>query len=152
MARGNHGQAIYGDEQDRKLWLEALGEVCEKTEWRVHAYVIMGNHHHLLIETPEANLVAGMKWFQGAYRQRFNSRPREFGHLFQGRYVSPPQDGGREVEVGTDAGSHGWRNHHNFGMHRARQSQACLLTLSSAKNSVHVTMDTVRVRSRAARA
>ena len=93
MARGNHAQAIYGDDQDRKLWLEALGEVCEKTGWRVHAYVMMGNHYHLLIETPEANLVAGMKWFQGAYTQRYNSRHRVCGHLFQGRYKALVVDG-----------------------------------------------------------
>ena len=93
LVRGNHGHAIYGDDQDRKLWLEALGEVCEKTGWRVHAYVMMGNHYHLLLETPEANLVAGMKWFQGAYTQRYNSRHRVFGHLFQGRYKALVVDG-----------------------------------------------------------
>ena len=93
MARGNHGQRIYADDADRKMWLESLGEVCEKTGWRVHAFVLMGNHYHLLIETPEANLVAGMKWFQGAYTQRYNSRHRVFGHLFQGRYKALVVDG-----------------------------------------------------------
>ena len=50
MARGNHAQAIYDDDQDRQLWLETLGEACEKTGWRVHADVMMGNHDHLLCE------------------------------------------------------------------------------------------------------
>ena len=64
MARDNQGQAIYADDLDRQAWLQTLGQACEKTGWRVHAYVLMGNHHHLLVETPEANLVAGMKWLQ----------------------------------------------------------------------------------------
>jgi REP element-mobilizing transposase RayT len=86
MARGNQGHAIFRDDQDRLRFLETLGEACEKTGWRVHAYVLMGNHYHLLVETPEGNLVAGMKWLQGTYTQRFNRRHKVFGHLFQGRY------------------------------------------------------------------
>jgi len=86
MARGNQGQAIFADDLDRKEWLETLAQACEKTGWRIHAYVMMGNHYHLLVETPEGNLVAGMKWLQGTYTQRYNSRHSVFGHLFQGRY------------------------------------------------------------------
>lgn len=86
MSRGDHGEAIFQDERDRLRFLETLGEACEKTGWRVHAYVLMSNHYHLLVETPEANLVAGMQWLQGTYTQRFNSRHRLRGHLFQGRY------------------------------------------------------------------
>ncbi len=93
MARGNQGRAIYSDDQDRKLWLETLTEACEKTGWHIHAYVLMGNHYHLLLETPEANLVAGMKWLQGTYTQRYNSRHKVFGHLFQGRYKALLVDG-----------------------------------------------------------
>ena len=55
------------DERDRKLWLETLGKACEKTGWRIHAWVMMNNHYHLLLETPEPNLVAGMKWLQGIH-------------------------------------------------------------------------------------
>jgi REP element-mobilizing transposase RayT len=51
MARGNQGERIFVDELDRKRWLETLGETCEKTGWRIHAYVLMGNHYHLLLET-----------------------------------------------------------------------------------------------------
>jgi putative transposase len=93
MARGNQGQVIFRDDKDRVRFLETLAEACEKTGWRVHAYVLMGNHYHLLLETPEANLVAGMKWLQGAYTQRFNGRHKIRGHLFQGRYKAVVVDG-----------------------------------------------------------
>ena len=86
MARGNQGQAVFRDDHDRRRFLDVLGEASGKTGWRVHAYVLMGNHYHLLLETPEGNLAAGMKWLQGTYTQRFNSRHEVFGHLFQGRY------------------------------------------------------------------
>jgi putative transposase len=64
MARGSHGQAIFADDEDRKIYLETLAEACQRTGWRVHAYVLMGNHYHLLVETPEGNLVDGMKWLK----------------------------------------------------------------------------------------
>jgi REP element-mobilizing transposase RayT len=50
MARGNQGRPIYADDLDRKMWLKTLGEACEKTGWRIHAYVLMGNHYHVLNE------------------------------------------------------------------------------------------------------
>jgi REP element-mobilizing transposase RayT len=93
MARGNRGQPIFRDDKDRRLFLETLGEAAEKTGWRIHAYVLMGNHYHLLVETPEGNLVAGMKWLQGAYTQQFKGRHKVFGHLFQGRYKAVVIDG-----------------------------------------------------------
>ena len=68
------------------MFLRTLGEACEKTGWRVHAYVLMSNHYHLLLDTPEANLVSGMKWLQGTYTQRYNLKHGICGHLFQGRY------------------------------------------------------------------
>ena len=86
MARGNQGRRIYADDADRHLWLETLAEGCGKTGWRIHAYVLMPNHYHVLAETPEPNLVAGMKWLQSTYTQRYNARHKVFGHLFQGRY------------------------------------------------------------------
>ncbi len=64
----------------------SLGAACARTGWRVHAFVLMSNHYHLLIETPKPNLVAGMRWFQTTYTVRFNRRHRVSGHLFQGRY------------------------------------------------------------------
>ena len=67
MARGNQGRPIFRDDQDRRRFLETLAEACEKTGWEIHAYVLMGNHYHLLVRTPEPNLVEGMKLLQGAY-------------------------------------------------------------------------------------
>ena len=93
MARGNHGQPIFQDDGDRQCFLETVGEACAKTGWRIHAYVLMTNHYHLLVETPEGNLVAGMKWVQGAYTQRYNHRHKLLGHLFQGRYKAVMVDG-----------------------------------------------------------
>jgi putative transposase len=108
MCRGNNGQEIFMNDDGRRLYLATLGEVCQQTGWLVHAYVLMSNHYHLLLETPEANLVAGMKWFQGAYTQRFNAMFKHRGHLFQGRYkaipiATDPREGGLEYfrEVST---------------------------------------------------
>ena len=63
-----------------------MGEICERTGWRIYAFVLMTNHYHLLLETPEPNLVAGMKWLQSTYAQWFKRRHNLDGHLFQGRY------------------------------------------------------------------
>ena len=90
MNRGNHQQTIFRTDGDRECFLGALGEVNERTGWKVHAYVLMGNHYHLLLETPEPNLTAGMQWLQGTYTKRFNAIHREWGHLFQGRYKAIP--------------------------------------------------------------
>ena len=97
MSRGNRQQAIFRTDEDREMFLHTLGEVCGRTGWKVHAYVLMGNHYHLLLEIAEANLVVGMQWLQSTYTKRFNARHREWGHLFQGRYKAIP------VEPGSDA-------------------------------------------------
>lgn len=86
MSRGNRQEPVFLDDHDNRMFLNALEEACSRTGWRVHAFVLMGNHYHLLIETPEANLVDGMRWLQGTYTQRFNIRHKQKGHLFQGRY------------------------------------------------------------------
>jgi REP element-mobilizing transposase RayT len=86
MNRGDRREPIFRDGADRKRFLETLEECCTKTDWQVHALCLMGNHFHLVVETPKANLVAGMKWFLGTYTARFNRRHRLFGHLFSGRY------------------------------------------------------------------
>ena len=86
MSRGDRREAIYKDEEDREGFLKTLGQTCEKTGWQVHAYCLMGNHFHMVIETPQANLVVGMKWLMGTYTQRFNRRHKHWGHLFGGRY------------------------------------------------------------------
>jgi len=86
MNRGDRRELIFADDQDRRQFLETLTEACQKTGWQVHAYCLMSNHLHLVVETPQANLVEGMKWFLGAYTSRYNRRHKEFGHLFSGRY------------------------------------------------------------------
>jgi len=87
-ARGNAGERIYWNDNDRRHFLELVGALPERYGAQAHGYVLMSNHYHLLLETPEANLVAGMKWLQGTYTQRFNSTHKRQGHLFQGRYKS----------------------------------------------------------------
>ncbi|MDR3564118.1 MAG: transposase [Negativicutes bacterium] len=90
MARGNQGQSICADDGDRKMWVASLRDAWRRTGWDIHAWALMGNHYHLLVETPEPNLVLGMKWLQGAYTQRYNARHHKRGHLFQGRYRAVP--------------------------------------------------------------
>ena len=94
MARGNQRKAIFKDDDDRRFFLACLSECCEKTGWRVHAWVLMGNHYHLFIETPEANLVSGMKWLQNTVTRRYNVRHGKWGRLFGDRYKSVLVEGG----------------------------------------------------------
>jgi REP element-mobilizing transposase RayT len=93
MARGNRRGPIFVDEQDRRFFLQCLADVCERTGWLVHAWVLMDNHYHLFIQTPEPNLVEGMKWFQNTVTRRFNVRHREWGRLFGDRYKAVVVDG-----------------------------------------------------------
>lgn len=86
MNRGDRRQDIFRRNADRLVFLETLASACAKTQWEVHAYCLMSNHFHLVLETPRANLVAGMKWFLGTYTMRFNRAHRFSGHLFGGRY------------------------------------------------------------------
>ena len=86
MNRGDRREPIFRDERDRLSFLETLGQACEKTDWQVHAWCLMLNHFHLVVETPKPNLVVGMKWFLGTYTSRFNRRHNLTGHLFSGRY------------------------------------------------------------------
>ena len=85
MNRGDRREPISKDDADQQRFVETLGEACAKTSWHVHAYVLMPNHFHLVVETPQPNLVVGMKWFLGTYTSRFNRRHKLFGHLFSGR-------------------------------------------------------------------
>jgi len=93
MNRGDRREPIFKDDQDRHAFLAALGEACVKTGWQVQAFCLMANHFHLVVETPQANLVAGMKWWLGTYTGRFNRRHRQCGHLFSGRYKAVVVDG-----------------------------------------------------------
>src|SRR5580704_4521723 len=86
MNRGDRRDPIFEGEQDYEEFLQTLGQACQKALWQVHAYCLMPNHFHLVLETPQPTLVAGMKWLLGTYTARFNRRHRQFGHLFSGRY------------------------------------------------------------------
>jgi REP-associated tyrosine transposase len=84
--RGDRQEAIFEDDQDRRAFLNVLGEVISRYRWRCHAYCLMGNHYHLMIETPEGNLTKGMRQLNGVFTQWSNRRHNRSGHLFQGRY------------------------------------------------------------------
>lgn len=85
-SRGNAGQAIFLDDGDRLQLLDVILEVVERFGWVCHAYCLMSNHYHLLIETPRANLSRGMRHLNGVYTQSFNKRHTRAGHIFQGRF------------------------------------------------------------------
>ena len=86
MDRGDRREDIFVDDVDRQDFLKTLAEAGQKTGWQIHAYCLMRNHFHLVLETPNANLVAGMRWFLSAYTIRLNHRQKLFGHVFSGRY------------------------------------------------------------------
>ena len=88
MNRGDRGEPIFRDDQDRRRFLDTLAEACAEMNWRVHAFCLMPNHFHLVVETTQPNLVAGMKWLLGTYTGRFNRRHKLFGHLFSGPYTA----------------------------------------------------------------
>jgi REP element-mobilizing transposase RayT len=85
-SRGNAKKAIFKDEEDRRLFLDTLAAVVRRFNWLCHAYVLMTNHYHVIIETPDGNLAQGMRQLNGVYTQAFNRRHRRVGHLLQGRY------------------------------------------------------------------
>lgn len=85
-SRGNAKQTIFIDDEDRGRFFDALSIVLDRFQWLCHAYCLMKNHYHLLIETPNSNLSRGMRELNGVYTQGFNQRHRRAGHLFQGRY------------------------------------------------------------------
>jgi len=85
-SRGNERKKIFLNDRDREIFLKTLQQVIDRFHWLCHAYVLMDNHFHLLIETVEANLSRGMRQLNGVYTQEFNSRHSRVGHLFQGRF------------------------------------------------------------------
>ena len=122
VARGNARGAIFRDDADRREYLRLLERVAGRTGWVVRAYCLMGNHVHLLIETPRPNLADGMRWFHGHYGRYFNDRHDRVGHVFQGRYKAVRQTTDEQlsrtrayielnpVEAGLSAqpGQYGW--------------------------------------------
>src|SRR3990172_3671313 len=87
-ARGNERKAIARDDVDRGRFVATLAQMVEHYRVVCHAWVLMDNHYHLLLETPEANLSRAIRHLNGVYTQTFNRRHRRGGHLFQGRYTA----------------------------------------------------------------
>ena len=85
-ARGNARNKIFADDRDREIFLAILGIVVKRYNWLCHAYCLMDNHYHVLIETPDANLSRRMRQINGIYTQRYSRRHHRPGHVFQGRY------------------------------------------------------------------
>jgi len=94
-ARGNEQKPIYHNDTDRLRFLKVLGQLPERFGVKIHAYVLMDNHYHLMLETPEANLSRAMQWLNVSYTVWFNHKHRRVGHLFQGRF--------KAIVVETDA-------------------------------------------------
>ena len=93
MVCGDGGKTVFEKKDDWEVFLHRLEEARGSCGWGVHAWVLMGNHFHLLLETPPANLVAGMKWLLGVYSQGWNRFRGRKGHVFQGRYKAVPVSG-----------------------------------------------------------
>ena len=87
-SRGDRQENVYETDDDRNKYLSILCDVCNRFNWEVHAYCLMSNHYHLLIETHEANLSKGMRQLNGVYSQAFNRSHGLVGHVFQGRFKS----------------------------------------------------------------
>lgn len=100
--RGNYRRDVFETADKAAAFERCLFATCARMKWRLFAYVLMRNHFHLAVETPEPNLVEGMHWLQGTFATRFNRFRQERGHLFQGRYqalvVEPGATLGRVVD------------------------------------------------------
>jgi REP element-mobilizing transposase RayT len=88
LSRGNERRDIFFNDADRRLFLDTIGEMSERFEINIFAFVLMNNHYHLLIRTNRANLSKAMQWFGVTYTRRFNDRHSRRGHLFEGRFKS----------------------------------------------------------------
>ena len=85
-SRGNRREVIFEDDSDQDTFLKLFQEACERFHWRCHAYCLMTNHYHFVVETLDTTLSKGMRHLNGVYTQRFNRRHHRVGHLFQGRF------------------------------------------------------------------
>jgi REP element-mobilizing transposase RayT len=93
ISRGQRGDPIFLEDRDRERFLELLGEMSEKHGVRVHGYVLMGNHYHLLISTPRGNLVKAMKGLNTGFANWFKAKHKFVGGILQGRYKAVLVDG-----------------------------------------------------------
>ena len=101
MNRGDRQENIFVDDVDRQDFLKTLAEGCQKTGWQMHSYCLMKSHFHLVVETPNANLVDGMRWFLSAYTIHLNHRQKLFGHVFSGRYKALIVEGSGNGDLKT---------------------------------------------------
>ncbi len=85
-SRGDRQENIYEDDTDRKSFLSLLQQIAKDYNWLIHAYCLMDNHYHLIVETPDGNLSKGMRQLNGVYTQITNRYHKKVGHVFQGRY------------------------------------------------------------------
>jgi len=97
MAKGNRGAVIVEDDIDRECFVNTLSELVDRTGWEVFAWVLMNDHYHLVVRTPEPNLVEGMTWFQSTFTKRSNGRHKMTGHLFTGRYQTHVVEAGEPL-------------------------------------------------------
>jgi len=86
--RGNNGRDIFLDDTDRLDFLDLLGRSADRFDLTIFCFCLMGNHYHLFLQTPKANLAAAMHWLNATYSMHFLHRRRQYGHFFQGRYKS----------------------------------------------------------------
>lgn len=120
MTRGNRGERIYLDDIDRHDFIKRLAEACQKTGWQVHAYCLMRNHYHLVLETPNANLVAGMAWLQSTYTIGLNHRQQDTP---QGRERFERLMGARRLEETDEAALKVFRRGWCLGSPRIREQR-----------------------------
>ncbi|MEQ1917347.1 MAG: transposase [Gallionella sp.] len=85
-SRGDSREDIFIDDADRLVWLEVFAQTCKRFNWVCHAWCLMDNHYHIVVETIEGNLAQGMRHLNGVYTQTFNRTHKRVGHVFQGRY------------------------------------------------------------------
>lgn len=85
-SRGDRREDIFFDDADRLAWLEVFAQTCKRFNWVCHAWCLMDNHYHIVVETIEGNLAQGMRHLNGVYTQTFNRTHKRVGHVFQGRY------------------------------------------------------------------
>ncbi|MFO8026405.1 MAG: transposase [Opitutales bacterium] len=89
LSRGNDRKELFLKQKTGEAFERferCLFEAVDRCGWKLHAYVIVSNHFHLVLETPEPNLAVGMKWLQSTFATRVNRLRKERGHVFQGRY------------------------------------------------------------------
>ncbi len=138
---------IFLDEADRVRLLETLGEACGKTDWQVHAYCLMRNHYHVVLETPNANLVAGMAWLQSTYTIRFNHRHKLSGHLFSGRYKSQVVEGSQAKAdriIAEELSRMGW-SEKDLALHR-KGDPAKLALAARLRNETTLSLKEIAAR------